>query len=153
TGFEEIIGQCEPLKRVLDMAQRAAPTDLTILIQGESGTGKEVLAQAIHRLSLRKDGPLIPVNAAAIPEGLLGSELFCVERRAHERGPSPGPTRARPGRFELADGGTLFLDEIGDMPLSMQVKILRALQERKIERVGGVTSIGVEVGIVCARHP
>jgi len=147
TGFEEIIGQCEPLKRVLDMAQRAAPTDLTILIQGESGTGKEVLAQAIHRLSLRKDGPLIPVNAAAIPEGLLESELF-----GHERGAFTGAIRARPGRFELADGGTLFLDEIGDMPLSMQVKILRALQERKIERVGGVKSIGVDVRIVAATH-
>ena len=147
TGFEEIIGQCEPLKRVLDMAQRAAPTDLTILIQGESGTGKEVLAQAIHRLSLRKDGPLIPVNAAAIPEGLLESELF-----GHERGAFTGAIRARPGRFELAHGGTLFLDEIGDMPLSMQVKILRALQERKIERVGGVKSIGVDVRIVAATH-
>jgi two-component system response regulator AtoC len=147
TGFEEIIGQCEPLKRVLDMAQRAAPTDLTILIQGESGTGKEVLAQAIHRLSLRKDGPLIPVNAAAIPEGLLESELF-----GHERGAFTGAIRARPGRFELAHGGTLFLDEIGDMPLSMQVKILRALQERQIERVGGVKSIGVDVRIVAATH-
>ena len=147
TGFEEIIGQCEPLKRVLDMAQRAAPTDLTILIQGESGTGKEVLAQAIHRLSLRKDGPLIPVNAAAIPDGLLESELF-----GHERGAFTGAIRARPGRFELAHGGTLFLDEIGDMPLSMQVKILRALQERQIERVGGVKSIGVDVRIVAATH-
>ena len=147
TGFEEIIGQCEPLKRVLDMAQRAAPTDLTILIQGESGTGKEVLARAIHRLSLRKDGPLIPVNAAAIPEGLLESELF-----GHERGAFTGAIRARPGRFELADGGTLFLDEIGDMPLSMQVKILRALQERQIERVGGVKSIAVDVRIVAATH-
>ena len=147
TGFEEIIGQCEPLKRVLDMAQRAAPTDLTILIQGESGTGKEVLARAIHRLSLRKDGPLIPVNAAAIPEGLLESELF-----GHERGAFTGAIRARPGRFELAHGGTLFLDEIGDMPLSMQVKILRALQERQIERVGGVKSIAVDVRIVAATH-
>ena len=147
TGFEEIIGQCEPLKRVLDMAQRAAPTDLTILIQGESGTGKEVLARAIHRLSLRKDGPLIPVNAAAIPEGLLESELF-----GHERGAFTGAIRARPGRFELAHEGTLFLDEIGDMPLSMQVKILRALQERQIERVGGVKSIGVDVRIVAATH-
>ena len=147
TGFEEIIGQCEPLKRVLDMAQRAAPTDLTILIHGESGTGKEVLAQAIHRLSLRKEGPLIPVNAAAIPEGLLESELF-----GHERGAFTGAIRARPGRFELAHGGTLFLDEIGDMPLSMQVKILRALQERQIERVGGVKSIAVDVRIVAATH-
>jgi two-component system response regulator AtoC len=146
-GFEEIIGQCEPLRRVLDVAQRAAPTDLTVLIEGESGTGKEVLARAIHRLSARKDGPLIPVNAAAIPEGLLESELF-----GHERGAFTGAIRARPGRFELAQGGTLFLDEIGDMPLSMQVKILRALQERQIERVGGVKSISVDVRIIAATH-
>src|SRR6266498_2164242 len=150
TGFEELIGRSDSLKRVLDMAQRAAPTDLTVLIEGESGTGKEVPARAIHRLSLRKDGPLIPVNAAAIPEGLLESELF-----GHERGAFTGAIRARPGRFELAHGGTLFLDEIGDMPLSMQVKILRALQERQIERVGGVKSIGVDVRIVAptAQNP
>src|SRR5207247_4724270 len=143
----EMIGQSEVLKRVLDVAQRAAPTDLTILIEGESGTGKELLARAIHRLSARKEGPLIPVNAAAIPEGLLESELF-----GHERGAFTGAIRARPGRFELAKEGTLFLDEIGDMPLSMQVKILRALQERQIERVGGIKSISVDVRIVAATH-
>jgi two-component system response regulator AtoC len=147
SGFEEIIGQCEALRRVLDVAHRVAPTDLTILIEGESGTGKEVLARAIHRLSARKDGPLIPVNAAAIPEGLLESELF-----GHERGAFTGAIRARPGRFELAHEGTLFLDEIGDMPLSMQVKILRALQERQVERVGGVKSIPVDVRIIAATH-
>jgi two-component system response regulator AtoC len=147
SGFEELVGQAEPLKRVLDVAQRAAPTDLTILIEGESGTGKEVLARAIHRLSVRREGPLIPVNAAAIPEGLLESELF-----GHERGAFTGAIRARPGRFELARDGTLFLDEIGDMPLSMQVKILRALQERQIERVGGTKSIAVDVRIVAATH-
>ncbi len=146
-GFEEVIGQSENLRRVLDIAQRAAPTDLTILIEGESGTGKEVLARAIHRLSARKDGPLVPVNAAAIPEGLLESELF-----GHERGAFTGAIRARPGRFELANGGTLFLDEIGDMPLSMQVKILRALQERQIERVGGVKPIPVDVRVIAATH-
>jgi len=146
-GFEEVIGQSEPLRRILEVAQRAAPTDLTILIEGESGTGKEVLARAIHRLSARREGPLIPVNAAAIPEGLLESELF-----GHERGAFTGAIRARPGRFELAKEGTLFLDEIGDMPLSMQVKILRALQERQIERVGGVKSIGVDVRIITATH-
>ena len=106
-----------------------------------------MLARAIHRLSLRKDGPLIPVNCAAIPEALLESELF-----GHERGAFTGAVRARPGRFELAHGGTLFLDEIGDMPLSMQVKILRVLQERQIERVGGVKSISVDVRIVAATH-
>ncbi|HXJ84448.1 MAG TPA: sigma-54 dependent transcriptional regulator [Candidatus Methylomirabilis sp.] len=146
-GFDEVIGQSETLRRVLDVAARAAPTDLTILIEGESGTGKEVLARAIHRLSARKDGPLIPVNAAAIPEGLLESELF-----GHERGAFTGAIRARPGRFELAKEGTLFLDEIGDMPFSMQVKILRALQERQIERVGGVRPIGVDVRIITATH-
>jgi two-component system, NtrC family, response regulator AtoC len=146
-GFEEVIGQSESLRRVLDVAQRAAPTDLTILVEGESGTGKEVLARAIHRLSSRRDGPLIPVNAAAIPEGLLESELF-----GHERGAFTGAIRARPGRFELAKEGTLFLDEIGDMPPSMQVKILRALQERQIERVGGVKPIAVDVRIITATH-
>jgi two-component system, NtrC family, response regulator AtoC len=147
SGFEELIGQSEALRRVLEVAQRAAPTDLTILIEGDSGTGKEVLARAIHRLSARKEGPLIPVNAAAIPEGLLESELF-----GHERGAFTGAIRARPGRFELAKDGTLFLDEIGDMPLGMQVKILRALQERQVERVGGVKSIGVDVRIIAATN-
>jgi two-component system response regulator AtoC len=147
SGFEEVIGQSEALRRVLDVAARAAPTDLTILIEGESGTGQEVLARAIHRLSVRRDGPMIPVNAAAIPEGLLESELF-----GHERGAFTGAIRARPGRFELAKEGTLFLDEIGDMPLSMQVKILRALQERQIERVGGVKPIAVDVRIIAATH-
>jgi two-component system response regulator AtoC len=147
SSLEALVGQSESLKRVLEVAQRAAPTDLTILIEGESGTGKEVLARAIHQMSARRDGPLIPVNAAAIPEGLLESELF-----GHERGAFTGAIRARPGRFELAKDGTLFLDEIGDMPLSMQVKILRALQERQIERVGSVKSIAVDVRIIAATH-
>jgi two-component system, NtrC family, response regulator AtoC len=116
-GVEGLIGQSEALKRVVEMAHRAAPTDLTVLILGESGTGKEVLARGIHRLSGRKDGPFVPVNCAAIPEGLLESELF-----GHERGAFTGAVRARPGRFELAKEGTLFLDEIGDMPLTMQAK-------------------------------
>ena len=120
TAFDEMIGQSDSLRRVLDMAQRAAAADVTILIEGESGTGKEVLARAVHRLSARKDGPFIPVNCAAIPEGLLESELF-----GHERGAFTGAVRSKPGRFELAREGTLFLDEIGDMPPSMQVKILR----------------------------
>ncbi len=147
TAFEEMIGQSESLRRVLDMSQRAAAADVTILIEGESGTGKEVLARAIHRLSTRKDGPFIPVNCAAIPEGLLESELF-----GHERGAFTGAVRSKPGRFELARDGTLFLDEIGDMPPSMQVKILRALQEREIERVGGVRTIGVDVRVIAATH-
>ena len=146
-GFEELIGKSETLKRVIDMAQRAAPTDLTVLIHGESGTGKELMARAIHRLSARKDGPFIPVNCAAIPEGLLESELF-----GHERGAFTGAIRARPGRFELAREGTLFLDEIGDMPLPMQAKILRVLQERQFERVGGTRSIGADVRVIAATH-
>jgi two-component system response regulator AtoC len=146
-GFEELIGKSEVLQRVIDMAQRAAPTDVTVLIEGESGTGKEVLARAIHRLSIRKDGPFIPVNCGAIPEGLLESELF-----GHERGAFTGAVRSKPGRFELAREGTLFLDEIGDMPLAMQVKILRALQEREIERVGGTRPIAIDVRVVAATH-
>jgi transcriptional regulator with PAS, ATPase and Fis domain len=142
-----MIGQSESLRRVLDVAQRAAAADVTILIEGESGTGKEVLARAVHRLSGRKDGPFIPVNCAAIPEGLLESELF-----GHERGAFTGAVRSKPGRFELARDGTLFLDEIGDMPASMQVKILRVLQEREIERVGGVRTIGVDVRVIAATH-
>ncbi|HYB69165.1 MAG TPA: sigma-54 dependent transcriptional regulator, partial [Candidatus Bathyarchaeia archaeon] len=147
TGLEGLIGQSEALKRVIDMAHRAAPTDLTVLILGESGTGKEVLARAIHRLSARKDGPFVPVNCAAIPEGLLESELF-----GHERGAFTGAVRARPGRFELAKEGTLFLDEIGDMPLSMQAKILRVLQEREFERVGGTRTITADVRVIAATH-
>jgi two-component system response regulator AtoC len=147
SGLEGLIGQSEALKRVADMAHRAAPTDLTVLILGESGTGKEVLARAIHRLSPRKDGPFVPVNCAAIPEGLLESELF-----GHERGAFTGAVRARPGRFELAKEGTLFLDEIGDMPLSMQAKILRVLQEREFERVGGTRTITADVRVIAATH-
>ncbi|MCI0547816.1 MAG: sigma-54 dependent transcriptional regulator [Candidatus Rokubacteria bacterium] len=147
TGFDDVIGKSAALKRVLDMAQRAAPTDITMLIDGESGTGKEVMARAIHRLSSRKDGPFIPVNCAAIPEGLLESELF-----GHERGAFTGAVRAKPGRFELAREGTIFLDEIGDMPLPMQAKILRALQEREVERVGGLRPVTIDVRVIAATH-
>ena len=147
SGLDGLIGQSEGLKRVVDVAHRAAPTDLTILVQGESGTGKEVLARAIHRLSARKDGPFVPVNCAAIPEGLLESELF-----GHERGAFTGAVRARPGRFELAKEGTLFLDEIGDMPPSMQAKILRVLQEHEFERVGGTRTMTADVRVIAATH-
>jgi two-component system, NtrC family, response regulator AtoC len=147
TGFEDLLGETAVFKRVLDVARRAAPTDLTILIEGESGTGKEVLAQAIHKQSVRREGPFVAVNCAAIPEGLLESELF-----GHERGAFTGAVRAKPGRFELAREGTLFLDEIGDMPLPMQAKILRALQEREVDRVGGVRPISVDVRVVAATH-
>jgi len=118
-----------------------------VLIEGESGTGKELLAQAIHRASARKGGPLVAVNCAAIPEGLLESELF-----GHERGAFTGAVRTRVGRFELARGGTLFLDEIGDMPLGMQAKILRAIEERRIERIGGNRPIDVDVRIIAATN-
>jgi Nif-specific regulatory protein len=147
TGFEEVIGQSEPLRRVLDVAQRAAPTDLTILIEGESGTGKEVVARGIHGLSARRDGPLIPVNAAAIPEGLLESELF-----GHERGAFTGAESRKKGRFELANGGTIFLDEIGELSPAIQVKLLRVLQELEFERVGGTEAVKVDVRVVAATN-
>src|SRR5439155_11294133 len=118
TGFEELVGSNPAFVRSLEAAQRVAPTDLTVLIEGESGTGKELLAQAIHRRSARKDGPLVAVNCAAIPEGLLESELF-----GHERCAFTGAIRTRVGRLELASGGTLFLDEIRDMPPGMQAEI------------------------------
>ena len=147
SGFEELVGQSESLRRVTDIAQRAAPTDLTILIEGESGTGKEVLARAIHRLSARKDGPLIPVNAAAIPEGLLESELF-----GHERGAFTGAEREREGVFEYATGGTLFLDEIGDMPLKMQAKLLRVLETGEVVRLGSNDPRKTDVRLVSATN-
>jgi len=147
TGFEELVGSSKSFVSALEAARRVAPTDVTVLIEGESGTGKELLAQAIHLRSARKNGPLIAVNCAAIPEGLLESELF-----GHERGAFTGAIRTRIGRFELARGGTLLLDEIGDMPLAMQAKILRALEERKITRVGSDRAIDVDVRIVAATN-
>jgi two-component system response regulator AtoC len=147
TGFEELVGSNQAFVRTLEAARRVAPTDLTLLIEGESGTGKELLARAVHRQSARKNGSLVAVNCAAIPEGLLESELF-----GHERGAFTGAIRTRAGRFELARGGTLFLDEIGDMPLPSQAKILRALEERKIERVGGDRPIDVDVRIIAATN-
>ena len=147
SGFEELVGSNQAFGRALESARRVAPTDLTVLIEGESGTGKELLAQAIHHRSARKDGLLVAVNCAALPEGLLESELF-----GHERGAFTGAIRTRVGRFELARGGTLFLDEIGDMPLAMQAKILRALEERKIVRVGGDRPIDVDVRIIAATN-
>jgi two-component system, NtrC family, response regulator AtoC len=147
TGFEELVGSSQAFVRALEAARRVAPTDVTVLIEGESGTGKELLAQAIHLRSARKNGPIVAVNCAAIPEGLLESELF-----GHERGAFTGAIRTRVGRFEIARGGTLLLDEIGDMPLAMQAKILRALEERKISRVGSERSIDVDVRIIAATN-
>jgi len=146
-GFEELVGSSRVFVRTLEAARRVAPTDVTVLIEGESGTGKELLAQAIHLRSARRNGPLVAVNCAAIPEGLLESELF-----GHERGAFTGAIRTRVGRFELARGGTLLLDEIGDMPLAMQAKILRALEERKISRVGSERFIDVDVRVIAATN-
>jgi two-component system NtrC family response regulator len=144
---EGIIGDSGRMQEVLSMVRRAAPSDATVLIRGESGTGKELIARAIHFASPRAAGPLVRVNCAALPEGLLESELF-----GHEKGAFTGATAARKGRFELADGGSLFLDEIGDLPLHLQVKLLRVLQEREFERVGASRSIAVNVRILAATH-
>src|SRR5215471_9866029 len=130
-GFEQIIGRSAALRRVLRQVEVVAPTDSGVLIQGETGTGKELIAQAIHDRSARRERPLIKVNCAAIPSGLLESELF-----GHEKGAFTGAIMRKPGRFELADKGTLFLDEVGDIPLELQAKLLRVLQEREFERLG-----------------
>jgi two-component system NtrC family response regulator len=129
------------------MVERVGPTDVSTLINGESGTGKELFACALHDLSLRKDGPFVAVNCAAIPETLLESELF-----GHEKGAFTGAVRQNPGKIERAEGGTFFLDEIGDMPMSLQAKLLRFLQERQIERLGGHRLIPVDVRVICATH-
>ncbi|WP_282097224.1 sigma-54 dependent transcriptional regulator [Guyparkeria sp. SB14A] len=142
-----LIGSSPALEGVRHEVAQVAPTDATVLILGETGTGKEVVARMIHMLSERADKPFVPVNCGAIPGELLESELF-----GHEKGAFTGAITQRKGRFELAQGGTIFLDEIGDMPFSMQVKILRVLQERKFERVGGSTSFDADVRIVAATH-
>jgi DNA-binding NtrC family response regulator len=143
----EIIGRSPPMQKLFALLRKIAPTPTTILVRGESGTGKELVARAIHRLSNRAGEPFVAVNCTAIPEGLFESELF-----GHEKGAFTGATTSRPGRFELADGGTLFLDEIGELPSSMQVKLLRALQERVIDRVGGSGPISVDVRLIAATN-
>jgi DNA-binding NtrC family response regulator len=145
--FEQLVGTSEPIRQVLDFVQKVADSDSTVMIQGESGTGKELVARMLHFNSLRKDRPLVPVNCGAIPENLLESELF-----GHEKGAFTGATHPRMGRFEVANGGTIFLDEIGEMSLSLQVKLLRVLQERAFERVGGNRTIQVDVRIVAATN-
>ena len=142
-----IIGQSTTLADVFKMLAKVAPTDSTVLVTGESGTGKELLVRALHDNSRRADKPFVPINCGAIPKELLESELF-----GHEKGAFTNALRSRAGRFELADGGTIFLDEIGEMDLSLQVKILRVLQEREIERVGGGASKEVDVRIVAATN-
>jgi PAS domain S-box-containing protein len=146
-NFEQIIGGSPALKEVLGNASRVAATDATVLITGETGTGKELIARAIHSTSKRKDKPLIKINCAALPAGLVESELF-----GHEKGAFTGATARRIGRFELADGGTIFLDEIGELPAEAQAKLLRVLQEREFERVGGAARISVDVRVIAATN-
>jgi DNA-binding NtrC family response regulator len=146
-GLPEIVGNAPALRRVSLAVQRAAGSDATVLLEGESGTGKELFARAVHALSPRRDGPFVAINCAAIPEGLLESELF-----GYEKGAFTGAGGRKFGRFEVADSGTIFLDEIGDLPLSLQAKILRALEERSFERVGGTATIRVDVRVVAATN-
>jgi sigma-54 specific flagellar transcriptional regulator A len=145
--FRSLVGQSEAVQRVRHMMGQVASSEVSVMITGESGTGKEVVARNLHLNSSRADKPFIPINCGAIPRELLESELF-----GHEKGAFTGAVSARAGRFELADGGTLFLDEIGDMPLSMQVKLLRVLQEQCFERVGGMQTIQADVRILAATH-
>jgi DNA-binding NtrC family response regulator len=146
-GFANIVGNSEAITQTFELIKKVADTDSTVLILGESGTGKELINRAIHYNSLRREGPLIPVNCAAIPEELLESELF-----GHERGAFTHAVRTRIGRFEMASGGTIFLDEIADMSPSLQVKILRVLQDRSFERIGGVKTIKVDIRVIAATN-
>jgi transcriptional regulator with PAS, ATPase and Fis domain len=145
--FDNIIGQSPEIMAVFDLIERVADSDSTILITGESGTGKELVAKAIHYNSRRADKLMVPVNCGAIPENLLESELF-----GHVKGAFTGALTSRPGRFEVASSGTIFLDEIGDMSPSLQVKILRVLQERKFEPVGSTKTVEVDVRVIAATH-
>ncbi|HEX2930797.1 MAG TPA: sigma 54-interacting transcriptional regulator, partial [Candidatus Binatia bacterium] len=146
-NFEEIIGESSGLKKILQQIATVAPTDSTILIQGETGTGKELIARAVHNLSGRRERTLVKVNCAAIPTGLLESELF-----GHEKGAFTGAIAQRIGRFELAHRGTLFLDEVGDIPLELQPKLLRVLQEQEFERLGSARTMHVDVRVVAATN-
>ncbi len=146
-GAPQIVGEDSKLKQVSVALQRAAGTDTTVLIEGESGTGKELFARTLHALSSRVDGPFVAINCAAIPETLLETELF-----GHEKGAFTGAAARKPGKFELAHRGTLFLDEIGELPLALQAKILRALEEKRFERVGGTSLLQVDVRVVAATN-
>ena len=147
SALPRIVGNSAALRRVLGMVRIVAPTDATVLINGETGTGKELIAEAIHKCSDRSNGPFVKVNCAAIPAGLLESELF-----GHERGAYTGAVARGIGRFERAHRGTLFLDEIGDLPLELQPKILRVMQERQFERLGSTATIHTDVRVICATH-
>ena len=146
-GAPQLVGEDASLRKVFASLQRAAVTDTTVLLEGESGTGKELFARSLHALSQRADGPFVAINCAAIPETLLETELF-----GHEKGAFTGAVARKPGKFEMAHRGTLFLDEIGDLPLALQAKILRALEERKFERVGGTAQVQVDVRLVAATN-
>ncbi|HXQ36060.1 MAG TPA: sigma 54-interacting transcriptional regulator, partial [Anaerolineales bacterium] len=146
-NFKEIIGQSAALQKVLRKVEQVSPTESTVLIQSETGTGKELIARAIHNLSPRKDRPLVKVNCPALPAGLIESELF-----GHEKGAFTGALSHKVGRFELANDGTIFLDEIGDLPLELQAKLLRVLQEGEFERVGGSRTIKVNVRVIAATN-
>jgi transcriptional regulator with GAF, ATPase, and Fis domain len=146
-GFEEILGESPALQNILKQVAIVAPTDSTVLIQGETGTGKELIARAIHKLSNRRERTFVKINCAAIPTGLLESELF-----GHEKGAFTGAVAQRMGRFELANGGTIFLDEVGEIPLDLQVKLLRVLQEQEFERLGSTRTVRVDVRLVAASN-
>jgi DNA-binding NtrC family response regulator len=146
-GFPRIIGESESLKRAVGEAQRVAQTEANVLLLGESGTGKELFARAVHHLSHRRDQPFVAINCAAIPETLIENELF-----GHERGAFTGASDRRRGKFELASTGTVFLDEIGELPLAVQGKLLRAIEEKIIDRIGGSSSITVDVRVVAATN-
>src|SRR6476619_4293192 len=146
-GAPQLVGDDASLRKVFASLQRAASTDTTVLIEGESGTGKELFARSLHALSSRADAPFVAINCAAIPETLLETELF-----GHEKGAFTGAVARKPGKFEMAHRGTLFLDEIGDLPLGLQAKILRALEERPFERAGGTVPLQVDVRIVAATN-
>src|SRR5215831_15598972 len=147
SSLVELLGETPQMVRVAQMVRQVAASPTTVLIRGETGTGKELVARAVHELSPLKDGPFIEANCAAFAAGVLESELF-----GHERGAFTGAVAARPGRFELADGGSLFLDEVGDLPLEVQVKLLRVVQERSFERVGGTRSLRVNCRVVAATN-
>jgi DNA-binding NtrC family response regulator len=146
-GVPQLVGEDPALRKVFQSMQRAAATDTTVLLEGESGTGKELFARSLHALSPRAEMPFVAINCAAIPETLLETELF-----GHEKGAFTGAVARKPGKFEMAHRGTLFLDEIGDLPLSLQAKILRALEEKRFERVGGTASVQVDVRLVAATN-
>ncbi len=144
---DELVGESPALQRVRELIAQVAPTDSTVLIQGETGTGKELVARAIHERSARRERPLVKLNCAALPRELVESELF-----GHEKGAFTGAVQQRRGRFELADGGTLLLDEVGELPVEAQAKLLRVLQEREFERVGGARSLRVDVRVLAATN-